>query len=205
MKKAAAVCFALYSLISASCHRPYARYQPMPVERFQSPLNPTPTLTPTAETGITQTAPAPTEPDWKTLLADSAHTPSPAPDLYASARPVLPDAPLRHRVQHVRSMTAPTTTPETGSRPEAFPQPRPKPRTGEKKTLREILGLKPRKKLNWWQRIHWSLKAAVPVILIAVVFALTKITILAIIFGLLGAFLLIRGLKKEFKVRRPWF
>lgn len=87
-------------------------------------------------------------------------------------------------------------------------QPKPKPKAkGEppRKTLREVLGLKPRPQLNWWQRISWKLKAAAIVILVALLFAIFKITILAIIFGLLGAFLLIKGLKKSFKVRRPWF
>lgn len=80
-------------------------------------------------------------------------------------------------------------------------QPGPKP----KKTLREILGLPPRKKLNWWQRISWQLKASVVVILVAVVFAILGITVLAIVFGIIGALLLIRGLKKSFKVRRGIF
>lgn len=62
-----------------------------------------------------------------------------------------------------------------------------------------------RKELNWWQRISWKLKASVIIILVAVVFAIFNVTILAIIFGLLGAFLLITGLKKSFKTRRPWF
>ena len=62
-----------------------------------------------------------------------------------------------------------------------------------------------RKELNWWQRISWKLKASVIVILVAVVFAILQITILAIIFGILGAFLLISGLKRSFKVKRPWF
>lgn len=62
-----------------------------------------------------------------------------------------------------------------------------------------------RKELTWWQRISWKLKASVVVILVAVVFAILNITILAIIFGVLGAFLLITGLKRSFKTRRPWF
>ncbi len=43
------------------------------------------------------------------------------------------------------------------------------------------------------------------VIVVAVAFAILNITILAIIFGVIGAFLLIRGLKKSFKVRRGIF
>ncbi len=68
-----------------------------------------------------------------------------------------------------------------------------------------MLGLKPRPKLNWWQRIPWQLKAFVVIILVAVVFAILHITILAIIFGIIGAFVLLKGLKKSFKVRRPLF
>ena len=86
-------------------------------------------------------------------------------------------------------------------------QPRPKPkqklRLGNQ--IREKLGVPLRKELNWWQRISWKLKASVIVILVALVFAIANVTILAIIFGILGAFLLITGLKKSMKVRRPWF
>ncbi len=65
--------------------------------------------------------------------------------------------------------------------------------------------MKLRPELNWWQRISWKLKAAILIILVAVLFAILKITILVIIFGILGAFLLITGLKRSFKVKRPWF
>ena len=86
-------------------------------------------------------------------------------------------------------------------------QPRPKPKQKLKlgNQIREKLGVPLRKDLNWWQKISWKLKASVIVILVAVVFAIAGVNILAIIFGLLGAFLLITGLKKSMKVRRPWF
>ena len=86
-------------------------------------------------------------------------------------------------------------------------QPRPKPKSKLRlgNQIREKLGIPLRKELNWWQRISWKLKASVIVVLVAVVFAILHITILAIIFGILGAFLLITGLKKSMKVRRPWF
>ena len=86
-------------------------------------------------------------------------------------------------------------------------QPRPKPKQKLKlgNQIREKLGVPLRKELNWWQKISWKLKASVIVIVIAVVFAIAGVNILAIIFGLLGAFLLITGLKKSMKVRRPWF
>jgi hypothetical protein len=71
--------------------------------------------------------------------------------------------------------------------------------------IRQGLGLPLRQELNWWQRISWKLKASVIIILVAVLFAIVHVTLLAIIFGIVGAFLLISGLKKSFKVRRPWF
>lgn len=187
-------------LFAVSCHRPYALYQRMPVETFRQPsarIAPQPAPTPV----LTDSS------DWVSLLADSAALPEPAPEAVASILPLKPSEPsgrIRQHARHVASLLH-TSAATSSSEVEAQPRPKPKARTGEKKTLREILGLKPRPKLNWWQRIHWSLKASVPVILVAVIFALLKINLLAIIFGLLGAFLLIRGLKKEFKVRRPWF
>lgn len=102
-----------------------------------------------------------------------------------------------HRIQSL--LTTPTKTVDK--------QPRPKPKSKLKlgNQIREKLGVPLRKELNWWQRISWKLKASVIVILVAVVFAILHISILAIIFGILGAFLLITGLKKSMKVRRPWF
>ena len=97
-------------------------------------------------------------------------------------------------------MSAAETTPNVPN-PTRTQDPGPKP----KKTLREILGLPPRKRMNWWQRISWQLKASIVVVMIAVVFAILHITILAIIFGIIGAYLLIRGLKKSFKVRSGIF
>lgn len=70
--------------------------------------------------------------------------------------------------------------------------------------IRQSLGLPLRKELTWWQRISWKLKASVIVILVAVVFAILHVPTLPIIFGLLGAFLLISGLRKSFKAKRPW-
>ena len=87
------------------------------------------------------------------------------------------------------------------------PQPKPKPQKKLKlgNQIRQGLGMKLRPELNWWQRISWKLKASVLIILVAVLFAVLHITILAVIFGILGAFLLITGLKRSFKVKRPWF
>ena len=102
-----------------------------------------------------------------------------------------------HRIQSLLTTPAPTVDKQ--------PRPKPKQKLRLGNQIREKLGVPLRKELNWWQRISWKLKASVIVILVAVVFAIANITILAIIFGLLGAFLLITGLKKSMKVRRPWF
>lgn len=118
--------------------------------------------------------------------------------------PVRGTYPAAERIQQHQSNARRLLTPAPENDkpvPVSEHQPGPKP----KKTLREILGLPPRKKLNWWQRISWQLKSSIVVILIAVVFAILGITILAIIFGVIGALLLIRGLKKSFKVRRGIF
>ena len=85
------------------------------------------------------------------------------------------------------------------------PRPRPKQKLKLGNQIRGKLGVPLRKELNWWQKISWKLKASVIVIVVALIFAIANVTILAIIFGILGAFLLITGLKKSMKVRRPWF
>ncbi|GAB2586118.1 hypothetical protein GCM10027190_39020 [Spirosoma areae] len=107
---------------------------------------------------------------------------------------------VEHRMKRAQSLL-PVSTQADDKQPE--PKPKKKLKLGNK--IREGLGMKLRPELNWWQRISWKLKASVLVILVAVVFAILHITILAIIFGIVGAFLLISGLKKSFKVKRPWF
>lgn len=107
---------------------------------------------------------------------------------------------IERRMNRIQSLlTAPINTTDK--------QPRPKPKQKLKlgNQIREKLGVPLRRELNWWQKISWKLKASVIVILVALVFAVANVTILAIIFGILGAFLLITGLKKSMKVRRPWF
>ncbi|GAB4007378.1 hypothetical protein GCM10028808_11040 [Spirosoma migulaei] len=106
---------------------------------------------------------------------------------------------VRH-MQRVQSML-PTPTESTDKQPD--PKPKKKLKLGNQ--IRQSLGMKLRPELNWWQRISWKLKASVLIILVAVVFAILHVTILAIIFGILGAFLMISGLKRSFKVKRPWF
>lgn len=125
----------------------------------------------------------------------------PASELVASAQRRPSQTPVRHRITRMASVLTPPIT----TAPTSVTQPKPQKslRLGNK--IRQSLGMPLRKELTWWQRISWKLKASVVVILVAVVFAILNITILAIIFGVLGAFLLITGLKKSFKTRRPWF
>ncbi|SOD92449.1 hypothetical protein [Spirosoma fluviale] len=108
---------------------------------------------------------------------------------------------IEHHMQRVNTLLSTPETQPTDQQP--GPKPKKKLKLGNQ--IRQGLGMKLRPELNWWQRISWKLKASVFVILVAVVFAILGITILAIIFGVLGAFLMISGLKKSFKVRRPWF
>ncbi|GAB3023284.1 hypothetical protein [Spirosoma pulveris] len=108
---------------------------------------------------------------------------------------------LEHRIQRVNALLSLPETQTTDQQP--GPKPKKKLKLGNQ--IRQSLGMKLRPELNWWQRISWKLKASVFVILVAVVFAILHITVLAIIFGIVGAFLLISGLKRSFKVRRPWF
>ena len=167
-------------------------------EVFYTPLASRPTPEP-APAASQPTPAAPTEP----------------PVAYANAAPAAPVVPASQRVQqhhaHAQRLLTNRTAPAAPVAPAKPDHPAdqlqngPGPGPKQRKTLREILGLPPKKKLNWWQRISWQLKASVVVILVAVVFAILQITILAIIFGIIGAYLLVRGLKKSFKVRRGLF
>ncbi|MBD2700867.1 hypothetical protein IC229_09470 [Spirosoma sp. BT702] len=108
---------------------------------------------------------------------------------------------LVQRMQRVQSMLpAPEKTAD-----DKQPEPKNKKKLKLGNRIRQSLGMPLRKELNWWQRISWKLKASVIIILVAVVFAILHITTLAIIFGIIGAFLMISGLKRSFKVKRPWF
>lgn len=196
-KSTAAPLAVLCCLFAASCHRPYARYQPIPVESFRSPGKPP--VTALASDSVTVQE----DDNWTRLVAETPDSEPTRPEAYASVAVVPPTPTAQQRVRQA-AITLAHSSATASSETAAFPQ-QPRPKPGQKKTLREILGLKPRKKLNWWQRIPWQLKASVPVIGVAIVFAVLHISVLAIIFGLLGALLLIRGLKKSFKVRRPWF
>ncbi|RYF73223.1 MAG: hypothetical protein EOO39_10785 [Cytophagaceae bacterium] len=186
----------------SACQRPVAQFQRSNRTVFYSP------------------APKPVSSEEPTNVPDDLSTNIPSestqPVIYAQVdQPVKPtNAPVngpvrstypvvervRQHQDNARRLLTPATETDTPV-PVSEHQPGPKP----KKTLREILGLPPRKKLNWWQRISWQLKASVIIILIAVVFAILGITLLSIVFGVIGALLLIRGLKKSFKVRRGIF
>jgi hypothetical protein len=195
----------------SACQRPVAHFQRSNREVFYSPA-PKPLSSERAE-DLSADSPAesgekasgepiPTEP---ALAYAEASRPAESTGNTANG-PLRQTYPLAERIREHQSNARRLLTPvtETSSdtpSPISEHQPGPKP----KKTLREILGLPPRKKLNWWQRISWQLKAAFVLILVAVVFAILNITILAIIFGVISAFLLIRGLKKSFKVRRGIF
>lgn len=111
---------------------------------------------------------------------------------------------VRQHTQRIsRLLTNSTTTEPQTVEHQPKPKPKPKMRLGNR--IRDALGMPLRQELNWWQRISWKLKASVIIILVAVLFAILHITILAIIFGIVAAFLLISGLRRSFKVRRPWF
>lgn len=110
---------------------------------------------------------------------------------------------LHHRMARAQSLLEAPAPMDSPQQPQPKPKPQKKLKLGNQ--IRQGLGMKLRPELNWWQRISWKLKASILVILVAVVFAILNITILAIIFGILGAFLLITGLKRSFKVKRPWF
>ncbi|MEZ0611799.1 hypothetical protein ACAW74_25025 [Fibrella sp. WM1] len=209
MRKSVGLLAVCLSASFSACHRPVATFQRSPREVFYSPLKPaTPEAAPVAESA----------PEAPTTPVDE---PAAAPVAYADARPTrLPESAserIRTHQQRTQQLTNPAR--ETPARPtsparsaadaeqnvpEAV-ETGPGPKDKQRKTLREILGLPPRKQLNWWQKIPWQLKAAIVVILVAVAFALLKILALTLVFGIIGAFLLIRGLKKSFKVRRGIF
>lgn len=177
-----------------ACHRPTAYFQPT-------------THAPATRLPIDQSA------TIAEVLPDSISHPSePVSVPVAAGGPVVASLrnqpttgrPADARVhQHMSRIQSLLTTP-AGS-VDQQPRPRPKQKLKLGNRIREGLGMPLRKELNWWQRISWKLKASIIVIAVALLFAILNVTILAIIFGVLGAFLLITGLKRSMKVRRPWF
>lgn len=182
--------FTCFVCLFAACHRPTAYFQ-------RTPHTPAVRLPIDQPTTVADNQPA-GEVEQPNPVPATANEP-----VVASLRnqPVTTTkAHVERRMNRIQSLL--TTSARTVDK-----QPRPKPRQKLKlgNQIREKLGVPLRKELNWWQKISWKLKASVIVILVAIVFAILNITILAIIFGILGAFLLITGLKKSMKVRRPWF
>jgi hypothetical protein len=178
-----------------ACHRPYALYQRTPGEYFHT--NTRPSIA--RQNQVIDTVSSSSNLDNQ-IIGDEILNASASESIdesVAGASLIVP------RLSQTRFGQAQKIVQE-----QLDQQPRPKARSNgnpPRKTFREWLGLKPRPKLNWWQRISWKLKASFFVILIAVVFAILNINTLAIIFGIIGAVLLVSGLRKTFHVRRPWF
>jgi hypothetical protein len=187
-------------LFIAACHRPYALYQPTPPARFAH----TPPPAPTPENRERPLAAEPAS-DWPAPVRPQADNALASAD----ARPV--ERPAQRTERQLNRVSGWLSSENTEKKAQPQPKPKPKPKTTSDREMRlgnrirQSLNMPLRKELTWWQRIRWQLKVAVPVILLAVVFAIYNISVLAIIFGLIGAFLLITGLRKSFKVRRPWF
>ena len=177
----------VFVALFTACQRPYALYRRIPGPQFGTDVQPEIARQISADT-IKDVTVVDMQPVDEELLEASS---------IAELLPVQSFAP--GLIQGQRIVPA---TEITGH------QPRPKARSNSnppRKTIREWLGLKPRPQLNWWQRISWKIKASVLVILVAIVFAILNINTLAIIFGIIGAVLLVSGLRKTFHVRRPWF
>ena len=180
----------LLCLFSASCQRPVAYFQRTPHAASRLPVQEPVSLSDTPAK----------QPD-SLFVARSIDSVVLASKLVATLKNASADTRIERRMNRAESMLPAVV--QLDKQPEPKPKPKQELRLGNR--IRDSLGMPLRKELNWWQRISWKLKASVIVILVAVVFAILNITVLAIIFGILGAFLLITGLKKSMKVRRPWF
>lgn len=190
MKKIANSGFILLILsTTVACHRPYALLQRTPAEQYtykRPSISAAPIRTDSSDLA---------ELDWP---IDSLPVEATVPPMLASTASELVE-PTTSRVQrHIQS--ARRLLAESESQPLSDKQPRPKPKTQKKgMTFREFFGLPEKRPKTWWQRVNWNLKAGFILILIAVGFALLKITILAIIFGVLAALIILRGLRKTWK------
>ena len=184
----------LFVLLLSACHRPYALVQRTPSPRFQSPQKSVTTTT-SQPNSIADGLRLPEQTD-SAKLVEVVHEMAVASTVSAPAA-----TPITHRMKRINTVLHEAATVSAG-------QPRPKPKSRNQLRLgnriRESLGLPLREELNWWQRIDWKLKSAVFVVLVAVVFAIVGLGQLALIFGLIGALLLVLGLKRSFKSRRPW-
>lgn len=193
MRNAFALSIATLCLFLSSCHRPVAYFQPTPRQAATR----LPVEKPLAQNNISITD--------SVLTADEsvAIAPEVAVPAVASLKPSpvqSTNTRVEQRMHRIGSLLASAT--ETSDKQ---PDPKPKKKLKLGNQIRQSLGMKLRPELNWWQRISWKLKASIIILLVAVVFAILHVTILAIIFGVVGAFLMISGLKKSFKVKRPWF
>ncbi|MCY7359102.1 MAG: hypothetical protein LH609_16910 [Rudanella sp.] len=187
----------LFVVLFNACHRPYTLVQRTPSPRFQSP--PKSTLTDTAKTSLIA------ENQLIDKQTNSAVSISVAPAVALVS--VLPyptesaKTPVSRRINRMETLLHQSAQPITE-------QPRPRPKAKSQLRLgnriRESLGLPLRQELSWWQRIDWKLKSAVFVIGVAILFAILGLGQLALVFGLIGALLLVLGLKRSFKSRRPW-
>ncbi|MFD2570139.1 hypothetical protein ACFSUS_05795 [Spirosoma soli] len=197
MKNAFSFFVALLCLFLSSCHRPTAYFQRtphaaasrLPTNSFATPANEI------RQDSLVNTTPVDSAIRASADVALVSVRTQPSAALQTKAR-------IERRVHRMQSLLK-----RNAESVEKQPRPKPKPknqlRLGNR--IRQGLGIPLREELNWWQRISWKLKASVIIILVAVLFAILHVTLLAIIFGIIGAFLLISGLKKSFKVRRPWF
>ena len=194
MRNAFALFVATVCLFFSSCHRPVAYFQRTPhPAAARLPIDP-----PIAQTDgvvVTDSARALNEP-----VAPASEVEAPAVASVKRDAAQSTNNRVGHRMHRIGSLLGTTT--ETNDKQ---PDPRPKKKLKLGNQIRQSLGMRLRPELNWWQRISWKLKASVIILIVAVVFAILHVTILAIIFGIVGAFLMISGLKKSFKVKRPWF
>jgi len=187
----------LFILLFNACHRPYALVQRTPSPRFQSPQKSL--TTNTIELDSITHKQAATEPLAAPYVDESIAEVALASAASSPAEPMA--QPVLRRIRRMESLLRESAK-EISEQPRPKPKPKNQLRLGNR--IRESLGLPLRQELNWWQRIDWKLKSAVFVILVAVVFAILGLGQLALIFGLIGALLLVLGLKRSFKKRRPW-
>lgn len=194
MRNTAVLFVTALCLFTSSCHRPVAYFQRTPH--------------PAAARVPIEQPPVPVESPPTELVPNSSPSELTAPETASNpvaSREAYPTETAHNRVQHrmlhIQSMLV--SRPESVTRPNASSKSQKPLRLGNR--IRQSLGMPLRKELNWWQRISWKLKASVIILVVAVLFAILHVTILAIIFGIIGALLMISGLKRSFKVRRPWF
>jgi hypothetical protein len=192
------IAYLCFLCLFAACHRPTAYFQRTPHPSLATGRQSTLPAAPVAE--------APLDSTVEELALLPLPVPVPATESAVASLKHEPSTPTASRArvqQHLSRIQSMLTAPD--GRVDKQPRPKPKQKLRLGNRIREGLGIPLRKELNWWQRISWKLKASVIVILVALLFAIVHVTILAIIFGILGAFLLITGLKRSMKVRRPWF